>query len=132
MPLVQDRSLDLLTSSPARYHCTTDAPTPPSSKATHSNYVIGPFNGDFIIGKLRIKWLIKNCNATLSQLLIQTNFFQKKGLGAACVKRDTILSQLLVYIAKHTKEYQYHQRVLGRTPGASSIVKIGKVQRHLE
>ena len=26
MPLVQDRSLDLLTSSPARYHCTTDAP----------------------------------------------------------------------------------------------------------
>ena len=27
MPLMQDRSLDLLTSSPARYHCTTDAPT---------------------------------------------------------------------------------------------------------
>ena len=26
MPLVQDRSLDLLISSPARYHCTTDAP----------------------------------------------------------------------------------------------------------
>ena len=26
MPLVQDRSLNLLASSPARYHCTTDAP----------------------------------------------------------------------------------------------------------
>ena len=26
MPQVQDRSLDLLSSSPARYHCTTDAP----------------------------------------------------------------------------------------------------------
>ena len=26
MPLVQDRSLDLLTSSPVRYHCATDAP----------------------------------------------------------------------------------------------------------
>ena len=26
MPLVQDGSLDLLTSSPARYHCTTDTP----------------------------------------------------------------------------------------------------------
>ena len=25
MPLVQDQSLDLLISSPARYHCTTDA-----------------------------------------------------------------------------------------------------------
>ena len=25
MPLAQDRSLDLLASSPARYHCTTDA-----------------------------------------------------------------------------------------------------------
>ena len=24
--LVQDRSIDLLTSSPARYHCATDAP----------------------------------------------------------------------------------------------------------
>ena len=27
MPLVQDRSLHLLTSGPARYHCTTDTPT---------------------------------------------------------------------------------------------------------
>ena len=26
MPLMQDRSIDLLTSSPARYHCSTDAP----------------------------------------------------------------------------------------------------------
>ena len=26
MPLAQDRSLDQLASSPARYHCTTDAP----------------------------------------------------------------------------------------------------------
>ena len=26
MPLVQDRSLDLLTGSPARYHCIMDAP----------------------------------------------------------------------------------------------------------
>ena len=26
MPLVQDQSLDLYTSSPAHYHCATDAP----------------------------------------------------------------------------------------------------------
>ena len=28
VPLVQDQSLDMLTSIPARYHCATDAPTP--------------------------------------------------------------------------------------------------------
>ena len=27
MPLMQDHSLDLLSSSPARYHCATDAPS---------------------------------------------------------------------------------------------------------
>ena len=26
MPLVQDRAVDVLTSSPTRYHCATDAP----------------------------------------------------------------------------------------------------------
>ena len=36
MLLVQDQSLDLLTSSPARYRCTTDDPTP-----DELNYVIG-------------------------------------------------------------------------------------------
>ena len=28
MPLVQDQSLGMMTSSPARYHCATDAPSP--------------------------------------------------------------------------------------------------------
>ena len=28
MPLVQDRLLNLLTSSPVHYHCATDAPPP--------------------------------------------------------------------------------------------------------
>ena len=37
MPLVQDRSLDLLTSTPGRDHCTTDAP---------SNYVMNGIISD--------------------------------------------------------------------------------------
>ena len=35
VPLVQDRTLDLLTSSPAHYHCTMDAPTYPWRSGRH-------------------------------------------------------------------------------------------------
>ena len=47
MPLVQDRLFDLLTSSPARYHCTTDAPFGRKQKCTPNqqilmNYYINP------------------------------------------------------------------------------------------
>ena len=35
MTLAQDRSLDLLISSPAHYHYATDAPLPPRSGTTH-------------------------------------------------------------------------------------------------
>ena len=38
MPQVQDRSLNLLTSSPACYHCATDAPTLPLPRKNYLQY----------------------------------------------------------------------------------------------
>ena len=39
MSLVQDRPLDLFTSSPARYHCTMDTPYAVIDHQTEVNYV---------------------------------------------------------------------------------------------
>ena len=43
MTLAQDRSLDLLVSSPLRYYCTTDAP------ANEVNFIINPVPGKTIL-----------------------------------------------------------------------------------
>ena len=42
MPLAQDRSLDLLVSSPERYHCTTDAPEQNHHLGEDVKLLIGP------------------------------------------------------------------------------------------
>ena len=52
MPLVQDRSLDLSTSSPACYHCTTDAPFEVSKSTVEHTHMY--FSWVFIPALIRI------------------------------------------------------------------------------
>ena len=80
MPLAQDRSLDLLASSPARYHCATGAPFYIHIRHNHIRYctldggciieyVLRLVHLSFSVNNFTAFCDVKHVNLTKSQLL---------------------------------------------------------------
>ena len=98
MPLVQDRSLELLPSSPARNHCATDDPSPifpPSPPPTHTHTHTLKNNGN-CIGLLIDYWTSESDNKPLS---IRKNSLCTKGLSRILSGENKYLHLRISWIA---------------------------------
>ena len=103
MPLVQDQSLDLLTRSPAHYHCTMDAP----SKDTRAHYGYAD-----LIQNEQIKIEAKHCSLLYykqksqenSQLFLNSHHLSCFRAILYCFNKMTIILLLFLIPTPNTLE----------------------------
>ena len=99
MPLVQDQSLDLLTSSPTCYHCTTDASSSVERKkgltTSHLHTQLDPFACELTIS---LKTLLgRYCG--VSVLLVIYNKHNKNMSSVSCLYLYDLIYKLKIIIS---------------------------------